>query len=93
MESPNSTRKRILDIAAQMRGIKSERNNGLGDNRITSLPDTIAHVLIESIGIDFNDPMDGLPSLNNDICPSCGNATLLFTDSCKNCSSCGHSEC
>ena len=93
MESPNSTRKRILDIVAQMRGIGSERNTGLGDKRITSLPDTIACVLMEYTGIDANDPMDGLPSINNDICPSCGNATLLFTDGCKNCSSCGHSEC
>ena len=28
-----------------------------------------------------------------DICPMCGNATLLFIEGCKKCHICGHSEC
>src|SRR5581483_3655608 len=28
-----------------------------------------------------------------DLCPSCGNATLVFEEGCKKCHSCGYSEC
>ena len=28
-----------------------------------------------------------------DLCPECGNSTLMFTEGCRKCYQCGHSEC
>jgi ribonucleoside-diphosphate reductase alpha chain len=28
-----------------------------------------------------------------DLCPKCGEASLVFEESCKKCYSCGYSEC
>jgi ribonucleoside-diphosphate reductase alpha chain len=33
------------------------------------------------------------PKLKKDICPSCGNVTLVYEEGCKKCHSCGYSEC
>lgn len=32
-------------------------------------------------------------SRQTDLCPSCGEASLIFEEGCKKCYSCGHSEC
>jgi len=34
-----------------------------------------------------------IPFKQGDICPGCGEATLVFEEGCKKCYSCGHSEC
>lgn len=31
--------------------------------------------------------------LNGEICPNCGAETMVYTDGCKSCTSCGHSKC
>lgn len=42
-----------------------------------------------------NDPIvaSDAPFKRGDICPGCGEATLVFEEGCKKCYSCGHSEC
>jgi ribonucleoside-diphosphate reductase alpha chain len=34
-----------------------------------------------------------LPTKRVDICPSCGEASLVFEEGCKKCYGCGYSEC
>ena len=42
-----------------------------------------------------NDPImaSDAPIKQGDICPGCGEASLVFEEGCKKCYSCGHSEC
>ena len=35
----------------------------------------------------------GQSSMKKDLCPSCGDATLVYEEGCKKCHSCGYSEC
>ena len=61
-----------------------------------------ASVVAESPPINGgNDPIvasdapiqTAIPFKQGDICPGCGEATLVFEEGCKKCYSCGHSEC
>jgi ribonucleoside-diphosphate reductase alpha chain len=55
------------------------------------------------VGINATGDLPGLPdegerkqlklSLKGDLCPSCGQATLLHLEGCKKCHECGYSEC
>lgn len=96
---------RALDIAAQLRGIGSGRQQGFGKNRVMSLADAVAQVIAEHLG--FDDPTTvntpGLPdldesaqlsfSLKGDLCPQCGSASLLHIEGCRKCHECGYSAC
>ena len=107
MPSPLSPYERVQNVVAQLRGIGSARQQGFGKNRVMSLPDAVAQALAEHIGLGSEADLPGLPdeedqdapvqlsfaAPNGDICPVCGNATLLFIEGCKKCHSCGFSEC
>ena len=107
MPSPLSPYERVQNVVAQLRGIGSSRQQGFGKNRVMSLPDAVAQALAEHIGLGSEADLPGLPdeedqdtpvqlsfaAPNGDICPVCGNATLLFIEGCKKCHSCGFSEC
>lgn len=104
MPSPLTPEQRVGDIVAQLRGIGSGRAQGFGKNRVMSLPDAVAQVLAEHVGMNPTDEhLPGLPdmdesaqlsfSLKGDYCPSCGQATLLHVEGCKKCHNCGYSEC
>lgn len=106
MPSPLSPNERARDIIAQLRGIGSGRQQGFGPNRVMSLPDAVAQAIAEHIGFSPNGELPGLPDEEDgephqlsftapqgDICPTCGNATLLMIEGCKKCHACGYSEC
>lgn len=103
MPSPLTPEERIADIVAQLRGIGSGRAQGFGKNRVMSLPDAVAQVLAEHVGLNATAELPGLPdedesaqlsfSLKGDYCPGCGSATLLHIEGCKKCHNCGYSEC
>ncbi len=52
MPSPLTPRQRAEAVIAQLRGIGSGRPMGFGKNRVMSLPDAVAQVLEEHIGLD-----------------------------------------
>lgn len=52
MPSPLTPKQRAQSVIAQLRGIGSGRPMGFGKNRVMSLPDAVAQVLEEHIGID-----------------------------------------
>lgn len=89
---------RAQDIVGQLRGIGSGRPQGFGQQRVMSLPDAVAQVIAEHIGIGATSLLPGLPdmdesSLRGDLCPECGQATFVFEESCKKCYGCGYAEC
>ena len=74
---------------------------GFGAHRVRSLPDGIAQALAEHLGTLPEAPVEmpaeqlALP-LNMpqaDLCPECGQATLVNEEGCRKCYSCGFSEC
>lgn len=98
MPSSLSTKERVQVLIAQLRGIGSGQQRGFGKQRVMSLPDAIAQVLAEQIGFQPDADLPGLPDEEDrlpqgDLCPTCGNATLLMTEGCKSCYSCGFSMC
>ncbi len=104
LPSPLSAFERVQDIVGQLRGIGSGRATGFGPQRVMSLPDAVAQVLAEHVGLTGTEPLPGLPDLDNephqlplsfgaDLCPECGQATFVMEEGCKKCHVCGYSEC
>lgn len=86
LPSPLPPSERMAKVVAQLSGIGGGRPLGLGAKRILSLPDAIAQVLAEHIG--------GVAMITvTDLCPDCGQATLVSQEGCRKCHSCGFSEC
>jgi len=86
--SEMSTTTRLKYVVEQLKGIGGGNPLGFGKNRIRSLPDGVAEVLGKQLGIIKEDASQLL-----DICPECGNATLISTEGCASCSSCGYKKC
>jgi ribonucleoside-diphosphate reductase alpha chain len=104
LPSPLSAFERAQDIVGQLRGIGSGRATGFGPQRVMSLPDAVAQVLAEHVGLSGTEPLPGLPDLDHeahqlplfsgaDLCPECGQATFVMEEGCKKCHACGFSEC
>ncbi len=61
MPSPLTPRQRAQSVIAQLRGIGSGRPMGFGKNRVMSLPDAVAQVIEEHIGVEQDET--GYPQL------------------------------
>jgi len=88
-------RERVAAIVGQLRGIGGGRSLGFGPGRVRSLPDALARVLVEAAGLGEGDapaPSAPLMATPGDLCPSCGEATLIHREGCRSCP-CGFSEC
>ena len=96
--SPLSSTKRLHRIVRQLKGIGGGRPMGFGRDRVRSLPDGVAQVLAEHLGV-AESPADyvgagQLPLFaKGDLCPECGQAALVNEEGCQRCFVCGHSEC
>ncbi len=102
LPSPLSPRRRLEEIVAQLAGIGGGRPLGFGPQRVLSLPDGIARVLAEHLGVA---PSEVAPAPGSgkhapegkltagDICPECGQATFVYEEGCKKCYGCGFNEC
>jgi ribonucleoside-diphosphate reductase alpha chain len=87
---------RVREIVGQLSGIGGPRQLGFGKERVRSLPDAIAQVLAEDLGLtkENNRPIAVTDeSRIGDLCPDCGHAALVFEEGCQKCYSCGFSEC
>ncbi|NOZ71398.1 MAG: adenosylcobalamin-dependent ribonucleoside-diphosphate reductase [Chloroflexi bacterium] len=104
MPSPLSPNERLQQIVYQLGGIGGGRPLGFGPQRVRSLPDALAQVLTEHLekaeleAITKPAPVPSeqmeLPlSQIGDLCPECGQATLMYVEGCKKCINCGYSEC
>jgi ribonucleoside-diphosphate reductase alpha chain len=90
-------------VVNQLSGIGGGRPMGFGPNRILSLPDGVARVLAEYLGQHASRAEDEGHSTEveatqlafklGDLCPDCGQASLVQEEGCRKCYSCGYSEC
>lgn len=104
MASPLEARERLQQIVYQLGGIGGGRPMGFGPQRVRSLPDAIAQVLSEYLNESETEALTKTPQpaaeqmelpLANigDLCPDCGQASMLYIEGCKKCHNCGYSEC
>jgi len=99
LPSPLSPRERLEEVVQQLEGIGGGRSLGFGPNRIRSLPDALAQVLrkhLERPSTESGEMLAQLPlpiRQTGDLCPECGQATLIYDEGCQKCYSCGYSEC
>ena len=95
-------KERVAAIIDQLEGIGGSRAVGFGAQKVRSLADGIAKILKEYLGwkkeqakIEEVQPQLPVGKLQKvgDICPTCGQATLVNEEGCRKCYSCGYSEC
>ena len=107
--SPVEPRDRLRIILEQLSGIGGGRSLGFGINRVRSLPDGISKALDEYLYQEKELPevpslsvvSTPLPLTSEkpafhpigELCPECGEATLINEEGCRKCYTCGHSEC
>ena len=96
--------RRLEEIVAQLGGIGGGRPLGFGHQRVLSLPDGVAQALNDylseadeaEVGAAPYDHAETIASQKlqvGDLCPSCGQAAMVYTEGCRRCYVCGHSEC
>ena len=96
--SPLSAKRRLRQVVKQLKGIGGGRSLGFGRDRVQSLPDGVAQVLAEHLGmVESPDETKGVEQLSlfpaGDLCPECGHAALVNEEGCRRCYACGYSEC
>ncbi|MFQ5839947.1 MAG: vitamin B12-dependent ribonucleotide reductase [Candidatus Methylomirabilales bacterium] len=87
---------RVAAIVGQLSMIGGARPLGFGRHRVLSLPDALAQVLAEHVGL--TEGMERRHAARpltkvGDPCPDCGQATLVNEEGCRKCHACGFSEC
>jgi len=97
LPSPLTPRERLEEIVNQLAGIGGGRPLGFGPQRVRSLPDALAQVLAQHLGMAERPPLaEQIPlplGSTGDLCPECGQATLVYAEGCRKCYTCGYSEC
>ncbi len=104
MPSSLSPTERLQQVVFQLNGIGGGRHLGFGPQRVRSLPDAIAQVLSEHLeqtpapqpaaqAVPAEQLALPIPKQIGDLCPDCGNSTLLNVEGCVKCHVCGYSEC
>jgi ribonucleoside-diphosphate reductase alpha chain len=95
--SPLSATRRLKEVVRQMSGIGGGRPMGFGAERVRSLPDAVAQVLAEHLGmVEASSATEAGQLLlfpTGDLCPECGHAALVNEEGCRRCYACGYSEC
>ncbi len=82
-------------IIKRLDNIKGTGSFGLGHDRITSIADATAKVIKKHIERVKKDNDDSHLSTKEelDLCPKCGNLTLVHEEGCAKCHSCDYSKC
>ena len=98
-DDPETT---IKEIVAQLVGIGGARSVGFGKNRISSIPDAVAKILAEEFSVEVRPNGTNIIEKDSneisvasyfDVCPDCGNYSLVKQEGCEKCSQCGFSHC
>ncbi len=102
LPSPLAPLHRLEEIVAQLTGIGGGRPLGFGHDRVLSLPDGVARALNIYLqeGDTEAEAVPAAPPAHHtartpigDLCPACGQAAMVYTEGCRRCYTCGHSEC
>jgi len=95
--SPLAATRRMQEVVRQLKGIGGGRPLGFGRDRVRSLPDGVAQVLAEYLGMIEPNGGGKAEQLSlfpkGDLCPECGHAALVNEEGCRRCYACGFSEC
>ena len=91
--SPVSRTERTRLIIDQLKGIGGRMAVGLGPHRVLSIPDAVAKVLEEDLGQSGSAQAGQLALQAADLCPECGQYTLVEEEGCSKCYNCGYSTC
>ena len=98
--SPLTAKRRLMQVVKQLKGIGGGRPLGFGRSRVRSLPDGLAQVFAEHLGMAEPEGEEAGGQLAlfpvGDLCPECGAAGLLVTKGgggCMRCHACGYSAC
>lgn len=94
----------VKEIINQFIGIGGSSSVGFGPNRISSIPDAVAKVFAKEFGMTVKQNGNTIvePSVkasdtsafsSSDMCPECGNTTLVLQEGCAKCYTCGFSKC
>ncbi len=104
MPSDVDRQERLAWIADELMGIGGGRPLGFGKHRVRSLPDGVGQIFAEHLGMQQQDVvqaeviessqlLDQPAHVRGDICPDCGEASLIYVEGCRKCDACGYSEC
>lgn len=104
--SPLPVIDRAGQVVDQLHGIGGSKSLGFGQKRIRSLPDAIAKAIAMHFGLKIkNGNNNGNGSVKKvseevaengdgfDLCPKCGQASLIYEEGCHKCYLCGFTEC
>jgi ribonucleoside-diphosphate reductase alpha chain len=96
----------VKEMAFQLKGIGGAKSVGFGQKKINSIPDAIAQVLAEEFELEVNGNGVSLQEVSEvqeeavpagfvsaDMCPDCGNASIVKQEGCEKCYNCGYSVC
>ena len=105
LPSPMSAMTRLRQVIDQLSGIGGGRPMGFGAQRVRSLPDGVAQALADYLS-DKEGEGEVAPAAMpeapqpvqlafeiGDLCPECGQATLVNEEGCRKCYTCGFTEC
>lgn len=96
-------------LVKHLKGIGGSGAIGFGPNRVESIADAVAKALEMHSGDDSEPYITATQEItatvetvksysaaaatSTDLCPSCGSASLVNSEGCKNCTNCGYSKC
>lgn len=92
----------IKEIVGQLIGIGGATSVGFGRNKVSSIPDAIAKTLSEEFEIQVrSNGSNVIDEVKEEVsvfsytnmCPECGNSTLILEEGCSKCYTCGYSVC
>ena len=95
-----SAKDTIKEVISQLSGIGGSKSIGFGKNKVTSIPDAVAKVLADELNFTTR-PLESEDAAEKesgsfsktDMCPDCGNYTLVLEEGCEKCYFCGFSAC
>jgi ribonucleoside-diphosphate reductase alpha chain len=99
LSAPIPPRERLEEVVNQLGGIGGGRPLGFGSNRVLSLPDGVAQVLMDYLAdtpvpkVNGHQPLEAARLPIGDLCPECGEASVVNEEGCRKCYACGFSEC
>ncbi len=102
LRSSLAPKETVKEIVVQLIGIGGATSVGFGKDKVSSIPDAVAKVLSEDLGIQVRangtnivekDANEVSVFSYADVCPDCGNTTFVKEEGCTKCYTCGYSIC
>lgn len=102
LRSSEDTNYTVKEIVSQLIGIGGASSVGFGPNKVSSVPDAVAKIFAKELDLTIKqnghniiepDKKEISVFSHADMCPDCGNSTLVLEEGCAKCYTCGYSRC